>query len=183
MPETKLAFVEKPTFTTSKDMGKTMEVSTFDPVTTACYLESWQVDEYVAQFFGWRYDLKEEPYTTEKGQERTFYWEAWLNPKGKGTYHYGLESVKPPAFRTRKWSEVVVHCLEMGWSPEVIEQVDERDGKTKFYMKLAGVEALTKYPVSAHKGDAVCRSFLAAAWTLQEAQADATTPTTTEVQS
>jgi hypothetical protein len=166
-----LPIVEKPTFTTTKDKGRTMEVSTFDTVTTACYLDDYQVNEYCAQFFGWRYDRYEDKYTDSKGRERSLWFEAWLNPKGKGTYHNGLDDIKPPQFRTRKWGEVLAYCMEQGWKPEMIEQVDERDGKTKYALKLAGIEALKSYPATTHKGDAICRSFLAAAWTLQEMEA------------
>ena len=160
-----LPFVKKPTFTTTKDMGETTQISTFDPVKTACFLSDWQVDECCAEFFGWRYDHRKDTYIDSKGREREMHWEAWLNPKGKGTYHNGYEDIKAPAFRTRKWGEVLAFCVEQGWEPKMIEEVDQRDGKTKYAMLLSVVKNV---PASQHKGDAICRSFLAAAWTLQE---------------
>lgn len=171
MPESKapmpeLPFVEKPTFTIGHFHKEGLEVKSFDPVTTACYLRDWQVDECCALFLGWRYEQKEDKYTDSKGRERSFYWEAWINPKGKGTYRLGLDEIKPPKFRTSKWAQVLSLCVELGWEPRLEIHVDS-SGKS---LHTCTLNLLTQVPACERQGDAICKSFLAAAWTLQEAR-------------
>lgn len=166
MPKTELPFVEKPTFTVGHLQREGLEVKSFDPVTTACYLQDWQVDECCAQFFGWRYDQRESKYTDDKGRERSMYWEAWLNPKGKGTYRFGLDEIKPPPFRSRKWGEILAYCVEQGWEPEIVVRQDPT-GKS---LHACLLKPCANAPACEHKGEAICKSFLAAAWTLQEAK-------------